>query len=87
MTLQSEGIKCNSCILAVVLNSAASICSDENKENKNLCEELKKKATEGNLSVGEYLNKIKEKCKTEICKYELDELTEFFKEEYEPEAD
>jgi hypothetical protein len=87
MTLQSEGIKCNSCILAVVLNSAALICSDENKENKALCDELKKKAQEGGLSVGDYLDKIKEQCKTDTGKFEIDELKEFFKEEYEPSAD
>ena len=87
MTLQSEGIKCNPCILAVVLNAAALICSDENKENKALCDELKKKAQEGSLGVGDYLDKIKKQCKTETGKFEIEELKEFFKEEYDPSAD
>lgn len=79
-SLSSEGIKCPECVLAVVLNSAAEIC---NKEHGDSCEKFKNLATEGELSVGEYLKKMKEQCKTDEGKFQIDELKEFYREENE----
>jgi len=80
--LSTEGIKCSECVKAVTLNTAEVICIKNGKDG-NICRNLKEKVKKGELSVGEYLKKIKEQCTNDTCSWHINELIEFFKEEYE----
>ena len=81
-SLSTEGINCPPCVEAVTINTAFQICKENTSEEE--CSIIKQNAEDGEISVGDYLDKIKSKCKDEdeTCRFQLDELGEFFKEEY-----
>ena len=81
-SLSTEGINCPPCVEAVVINTGFEICIENASDGE--CSDIKQRAEGGDISVGEYLDKIKSKCKdeNETCRFQLDELGEFFKEEY-----